>query len=388
MALIDHILEAYREASDPRSLVLGTVVDLQGSGYRRPGARMLIREDGSHVGAISGGCLEKDAARHARAWIEEGPQTVLFDTRSSQFRPLGAYGTGCEGVVHLFLQSLPRRGAQLAPLDTIQRLRSTGKEGVLVTAYESEDALASQLGTVGLISNRDASWAQDFPEPLRERVTEAASACLSDRKTRGLRSRDDGLRMRMLLEYLRPPVDLVVVGTGRDAEALVQVARGMNWRIRVVGADPMKLQRTRFPGAETLALDAPGTDDLELTHHSYVVQMTHNFELDRRLLPRLLESPAAYIGLLGPRRRTARLLSTLHREDSLPGGATAVDDALERLSAPIGLDLGGEDPYEVAIAIIAEIVAAKNERTGGSLSEREGSIHDEHEVIATSEVTE
>ncbi|MGM0555945.1 MAG: XdhC family protein [Myxococcota bacterium] len=382
MALIDQILERYEHGDRDKRAVLGTVVDLRGSGYRRPGARILIDEAGGYVGAISGGCLEKDAARHARTWVEHGPQTVLFDTRASQFHPLGAYGTGCEGVVHLFLQPLPVHSGLLDPLAILSELRDSNDDGVLVTAYDASDAYSGRLGAVAFRTTHDIRWSSRFPEHLRRRVLRAANTCLEDRTTRGLHFEDAPSGLRLLLEYVRPRTELVVIGTGRDAAALVNVARGMNWRIRVVGTDPGALKANAFRQVDTTLVEGGTRADLELTRHSHVIQMTHDFELDTRLLPRVLSSSAAYIGLLGPRRRTARLLADLHATGKLADAQGGVDAVLERVSAPVGLDLGGEDPYEVAVSIIAEVVAHKNGRSGGALSERSGAIHEQHRVIS------
>jgi xanthine/CO dehydrogenase XdhC/CoxF family maturation factor len=382
MAIIDQILRAYREGDD-QFAVLGTVVDLQGSGYRQPGARLLIDDQGCYIGAISGGCLEKDAARHARRWVADGPQTVLFDTRAKQFHPLGAYGTGCEGVVHLFLQALPTPEPSLCPLDFISDVRGSGRDGILVTAYGS-DAYPGTLGTVACASGENVQWSEGFDEHLRPEVIEAIRSGLEDRKTRGVRLDVDGHELQLLVEYLRPPVELVVLGTGRDAAALVEVASSLNWKLRVVGRDPAALRNDAFASVETVLLEEITAEKLAISEHSYVVQMTHDLELDAQLLPHLLDSEAAYLGLLGPRRRTARLLSEIYASGRL-GSHPEIDDVLERLATPVGLDLGGEDPYEVAVSIVAEVVAAKNGRSGGSLSDRQGAIHDPHEIIATRE---
>jgi xanthine/CO dehydrogenase XdhC/CoxF family maturation factor len=376
MALLDQILKAY----DPRRpAVLGTVVDLLGSGYRRPGARILIFDDGGHVGAISGGCLEKDVARNARAWVEDGPMTVLFDTRSNRFEPLGKYGTGCEGVVHLFLQPMPSQPSPsqqgLDPLAQLAELRAAGKDAVLVTAYACTDDDAP-LGCVAVVDGTSQQWADALPHALRPALLQAAEQTLQDQRTAGLELEHEGATWRFLVEYARPPLELVVVGTGADAAALVQVARPLGWRIRVVGTDPLKLDRPGFAGADTVCLtSAAQAAQVEVGRHSYVVQMTHHFEQDARMLPHWLASPAPYVGLLGPKSRTARLMTQLHEDGALPDA-----DQIDKLATPVGLDLGGEDPYEVAVSIVSQIVARKNGRDGGPLSKRNAPIHEPHRV--------
>jgi xanthine/CO dehydrogenase XdhC/CoxF family maturation factor len=386
MALLDQILEAHQRR---RPAVLGTVVDLLGSGYRRPGSRILMFDDGRHVGAISGGCLEKDVARNARAWISDGPQTVLFDTRSNRFEPLGKYGTGCEGVVHLFLQSIVQpmpSGAGLDPLAALAELRGAGKDAVVVTAYAAS-APGADLGCVGVVERDGARWAPSFPRQLRPAVIDAAKRALDEQRTCGLRlpahqvgacgeRGDESGEWHLLIEYARPSLELVVVGTGPDAEALVRVAAPLGWRVRVVGTDPIKLDARRFADAETICLSsASHAAEVTLTPHSYVVQMTHHFEQDARMLPHWLDSPAPYVGLLGPKSRTGRLMAQLYED-----GALTEIDRLDRLATPVGLDLGGDDPYEVALSIVSQIVACKNGRCGGALSQRQGAIHEPHTV--------
>lgn len=373
MALLDDILNAYESGEDA---VLGTVVDLEGSGYRRPGARILIRADGSHIGLISGGCLEKDVARHARAQVADGPKTVTLDTRSNRLQPLGAYGTGCEGVLRVLLQTLPVPAARIDPLEQLARLRETGQPGVLATVYDASGSLTPMLGRAALVTDRDAHWDPELGPDIRGPLLEEAERTLDAQTTRGLRLEVGAATLSVLLEYIAPPVELVVVGDGRDAAALVELAGQMAWRVRVVGVDPLRLEAPRFEGADTVCLENPSeVADLGLHRHSYVVQMTHDFARDARMLPGLLESPAPYVGLLGPKRRTGRLMSTLHERGQLPD-----TDTLDKLAAPVGLDLGGDDPLEVALSIIAQVVAVKNGRRGTPLSERADAIHDRHKI--------
>jgi xanthine dehydrogenase accessory factor len=373
MALLDDILQAYEPG---QSAVLGTVVDLRGSGYRRPGARILIQDDGSHIGLISGGCLERDVARHARAQVAKGPKTVTLDTRSNRFKPLGAYGTGCEGIIRVLLQPLPAPAGRLDPLQRLARLRQDTEHGVLATVYEATGARAPLVGRAALVTDSDACWDPEFGPDLRGTLLEEARRTLERATTRGLRLDVEGGTLSVLLEYVEAPVELVVVGDGRDAAALVDLAAQMDWRVRVVGADALRLDSPRFADADTVYLENPSdVDSLALHRHSFVVQMTHDFERDARMLPGLLDSPAPYVGLLGPKRRTGRLMSTLHERGQLPEISR-----LDKLAAPVGLDLGGDDPHEVALSIISQVVAVKNGRRGAPLSERADAIHDRHQI--------
>jgi xanthine dehydrogenase accessory factor len=168
-------------------------------------------------------------------------------------------------------------------------------------------------------------------------------------------------------------VTLAVFGAGDDAQPIVRMARELGWRVVVADKRPAFATRDRFPGAHRVLAMRPeeALRAIPLTARTAAVCVTHSFADDVALLPALLASPAFYVALLGPRHRTKRLLNELtHR------GAELNDDALRRLRSPAGLDLGSGSPHEIALSIIAEIVAVQNERDGGPLRERTATIHE------------
>lgn len=341
------MIDAYRD--DPDS-VLGTVVDLQGSGYRRPGARILIRRDGSYTGAISGGCLEKDVARHAWNWVENGPETVAFDTRANEFQPAGQYGTGCDGIVKVRL---------VGPGQVLDAQMSA-----IADAYERGVGLVLKHHYAGESSLLESANLSEYESEARER-----------RMSIGVRVVRGAASAEVLFEYVPPPVDLLVFGSGDDVVALADVAEPLGWRVRVASTDPLKL-RERFAGRLTHELaraDAAG--DLPIASHTRVVVMTHAFEFDVEALPGILESDAEWVGILGPKTRTGRVFAEiLERGKRLPEGG------LDKIRSPVGLDIGGEDPWQVAVSIVAQIIADSNDRGGGELSSRNAPIHDPHEI--------
>lgn len=341
---------------------------------------MLIEEDGSYVGAISGGCLERDVVRGAWAFVAQGPATVEFDTRSSAFYPAGPYGTGCEGVVKVLLQELPVKEGELDVLGAIRTAQEGGEPLVVGHIYEGTGKYAESVGATAVWSPRgqhgECLRDERFPTDVLREAEGTASGVFEREGSLGLVVEKGESRAELLLEFIPAPVELLILGAGRDVEALVAVAKPLGWRLRVAALDPLKLNGERFPDVERHLLESPdGVSKLEISPHTRIVVMTHNLAFDTLAMPALLNSAARYVGLLGPKSRAGRVLGNLHEQGLLPGASL-----LEKLVAPAGLDLGGDDPWQVGLSIVAQIAARSNGRAGGDLRARPGPIHRPHEV--------
>lgn len=310
---------------------LATVVAVDGSSYRRPGARMLVPRDGAPVGLISGGCLEEEAARLARATIDSEAPMLLTIDHSAEGDELWGLGLGCRGVVHLFAE--PPTLAR----GTVEMLRAvrTGAEGAhLLTGLD---------GSRRQLSAQEAASLTNGPEPDRPLLLEDA----------------------VLVPFL-PPTHLIVCGAGPDAAPLVAAARRLDWRVTV--ADPRRrlLANARFGDAERCDAEPTEAPDLiGVTRRTAVVIMSHDYTRDAAYLGAFGKRGASYLGVLGPRERTDRLLAEL--------GASEDGTALH---APAGLDIGADGPEEVATAVVAEILATFHGHRGGPLRDREGPIHE------------
>lgn len=387
MKELEDILDVYQRTPANEQVVLGTLVDLRGSGYRRPGARVLMNTSHERVGLISGGCLERDVVRQAWALTEDGPCLALYDTRGDALHPQGPYGTGCDGLVTLLLERLPPFAS---PEDTSRRIDPLREIAALYDAPVGASTLA--MATIYGVASESSSENEDSMEIGARLVLDAEGKTRHDevfpdklvdmilpelKKLTGS-SRSISLHVggyTMLLEVFLPPADLLVFGDGDDVIPLVELAAVMGWRPRLVGKWPARVTRARFPRAHKLHLLEKDTlDEIPVHANTHVLVMTHDFEWDVRLLPALLESDACHIGLLGPRRRTMNLLKTMRERGKLPTPAQ-----LERLETPVGLDLGGDAPEEVALSIISSLVARKHGRSGGKISAQQGTIHDPHE---------
>jgi len=175
----------------------------------------------------------------------------------------------------------------------------------------------------------------------------------------------------VFLEAILPPLRLIVFGAGPDAVPLVDTAKLLGWHVTVIDRRPAYASPPRLPCADEVLISEGLPPGLAITDRHAAVIMTHHYLTDRALLPALLESPARYVGLLGPREKRQRLLRDLQG-----AGFTPSRSQLDRLYAPVGLDIGAETPEEIALSVVAEIAAVVGGRSGGSLRRRPGRIHE------------
>lgn len=313
--------------------VLATLVSVEGSSYRRPGARLLLTAEGERLGSISGGCLEEDVLVRARAVAASGrAELVVYDTSSENDLVWGV-GLGCHGVVQVLLEKLPPRPAWVDTLAAnLEARRPTG----LAVVWRAQAPV--------LLGTRLA--AESPPLPAEAGV---------------------------FRQTVEPPVALVIFGAGDDARPLARLAKEIGWHVTVADPRPAFVTAQRFPeadacvagpAAELVARIAPGPAAL-------AVVMTHHYVHDVPLLRALLARPLAYLGLLGPKKRAEKIAA-----DLVATGFEVTPEMRTRLHAPVGLDLGAETSGEVALAILAEMQAALARRDGRPLRERTRPIHE------------
>jgi xanthine dehydrogenase accessory factor len=360
---------------------LATLVSVEGSSYRRPGARMLVCEGGSSTGTISAGCLESDVIEHAKRVIRDGAaKLVEYDTASTGEEMAWGLGLGCNGVVRVLVEPLDARSVYLAAL---RRSCESGEETAVskvATVYQHSPSRATgetapaEVGSRLIIDERGEVSRVKLNDELASLVEGDLRASRLEEPS-GVRVYEwgDGTT-KVFVETLAPPVSLVVFGAGQDALPVVELARGMGWRTEVVDpqARPASLQRFARADAVTLARPEEVGGSVRVTPRTLALLMSHNYAHDRELLGFLLASPARYIGVMGPRKRTERMLRELAEGD---GEFRLEESDRSRLYAPAGLDIGANSPAEVALSIIAELTAFLAGRGGGMLRERRGSIH-------------
>ena len=333
--------------------VLATVVYVEGSAYRRAGARALLLPDDEVVGVISGGCLEGDLLERARGVRASGEALrVRYDQRGEDDFVWGL-GLGCAGLVDVLLQPITRQ--EPGPLPRLREAAAGAEPGALATVIAREGEVAPPLGALVELSASERS------ELLG----------LGAARTRWREGQ--GFRVELLEEIVAPPVPCFVFGAGPDVVPVVRLAAALGFAVRVVDPRPALPRGDRFSEAlEVLACPPEQAPErLEMTPGSVALVMTHHYLHDKALLGWLLGTPLRYLGVLGPKRRTEDLLRDLRAE-----GLAVSDEALERLHAPAGLDLGADGPAEIALALLAEIQAVIEGRPGGPLRDRKGPIHD------------
>jgi len=350
MKELGQILDRWRERPEG---ILATVVQVKGSSYRRPGARMLILPDGGRIGSVSGGCLEGDLSRKAWWLTEDGrPAVRTYDTTSDD-DAVWEFGLGCNGVIDVLLERLdtPEAAEAMQFLAQVHDRRKTATIATVIRGGPAGARLWLQENGQPAGSLRGSSLAFEI-EPLLRSVT--ASRVVSV----------DGTEI--FIELVQPPQTLVIFGAGHDAVPLVNIAKELGWHVTVADGRPAYANAERFPSANCLHLLLPdrALAGIEITRDAAVVLMTHNYPQDRLLLPYLLSRPLFYLGMLGPRVRTARLFEELGAEPP------------PYVYAPVGLDIGAGSPETIALAIIAEISAALARRSGGLLRDREAPIYD------------
>ena len=320
-------------ASAGRQAALATVVRIEGSSYRRPGAKFLIEDDGRTLGGVSGGCLEADVREIALHVIRTGtPQLLHYDTGADD-QTVWGLGLGCNGSVDIFVQP----ATEPRTLETLREVRQ-----------RLADASAFAMSTVvdGLADvGRSIVIGVDAPDS-RSRMDE------------------DGSR-KVFTEVLNPPPALIVCGAGDDARPLVEYASEAGFAVTVVDHRQAFLAAERFPTAERLLHLRPdgGVDALGVGPRTLVVVKMHSFAHDRDWLKVFLGTSAPYIGLLGPRARADDMLGEL--------GAAAGG----RVFAPVGLNLGADGPEQIAVSIVGELLAVLTRRPAGHLREKRETIH-------------
>ena len=382
MAAVEQLLRAIDAAvGQGEEAVLATVVKVEGSAYRRPGARMLITALGQTEGTISGGCLESEVARTAWWLTESGPALRSYSTADDEEDGDVAvsFGLGCNGKVHILFERIDAPAGRLL-LRGLRALQADGEGRALATLVSPSPGLGQRQ-----LLNHDGGLDGQLPQALQAPVQQALQQALTQRRTSLHRFQQAGGEVQVLVEYLAPARRLVIFGGGHDAQPLVRMAKLLGWHVSVIDSRAHFARGSRFPEADQV-LHGPLSDrfdPLPLLPGAAVAVMTHSLQQDAHWLACALASDAVYIGQLGPRDRTERLL----REMTAERGASS---GLERLYYPIGLDLGGDTPESVAMAILGEMTAVFNGRQGGMLKGRTSSIHDVspthyHQVAADAE---
>ena len=369
MTETEAIIAAWQQASEQKLRgALATVVRVEGSAYRRPGARMFVSENKERTGVLSGGCLEGDVAERALRVIETGePIVVTYDTTSDDDIVWGL-GIGCRGVVQVLIE--PASDFRCAGLmQLLEDCEKNTQRGAVATVIRSEVNPKIDVGARALLftdgtSRSEAGFYRMFCGPA---IVNDLRAAVRNGVSDVSRYETDAVNVEVFIEVIEPQLPLVILGAGDDALPLVSLAKNLGWYTTVVDTRSRPAIVERFAEADEIVLCRAEDvcDRVRLNDRTAVVLMTHNYLQDLELLKTLLNTPLRYLGCLGPRHRTEQMLLEIPDEIAF----------LKQLHAPAGLDIGAETPMEVAFSIVSEIKAVVAGREGGLLRNRRGPIH-------------
>lgn len=353
MKEIRKIIEDYDFNKSFLKCSLVSVVNVNGSSYRRVGARMLVYENGTCLGGISGGCLEGDALKKAQKVIfDNKPQIVRYDTSDPDDHQIGV-SLGCRGIIDVLITPIDVTN----PHNQIEILRSCLDKRdpqVLVTIVD-QFGQEELKGTIKICDERgslDHICNEDFRDAIRRTFKSRQSNIFENEIA------------KVSLQYLEPDIHLIIFGNQYDTYPLIRVAKEIGWKTSIVGV-PQKLNRQSMIEAGQVFNKDENWPDID--PYSAVIIMSHDFNVDTSNLRKVVSSNTGYIGLLGPKVRSEELLENLEMD--------LTDDQIEKIHGPSGLDIGANTPEEIAISIIAEIKARFSDRDGHFLRDRKAPIH-------------
>ena len=312
---------------------LASVVDLDGSSYRRPGVRMSVQSDGKMIGAVSGGCVEKEVLRQAQSVFEtDQPKLMVYD---------GRYRLGCEGILYILIE----------PFDP-------NKE--FYEAFEEQCKSRNSFRISSLYSKEEAN-----------RFKGSSTIHLTRNSFKVDKSSADDDTLNIFEQNIKPGFKLVIVGSEHDAVQLCKYASSTGWEVDVIAPPDDPKSINNFPGAsQYFGIDEQEFGALEFDSQTALMFMTHSYVKDLKYLSAVINKDIPYIGLLGPSKRREKLINEMLERD-----ADISDQFFDRLHGPAGINIGAETPQEIAISILAEILTVIRGQKPISLKDKTGGIH-------------
>ncbi|RZM29959.1 MAG: XdhC/CoxI family protein [Pedobacter sp.] len=379
MKEIKDIIHAYDLAVKAgKRTALATVVHVEGSSYRRPGARMLVTEDGLLTGAISGGCLEGDALRKALMAInEQRNKLVTYDTTDEDDAKFGVQ-LGCNGIVHILFEPI-NASLETHPITLLKKAASERKPSVLVTLFAME-ARDMQPGTSYFLSDtaHEVKGLELLDDATRATVATESNNALESQESLISQYELQDIKLTAFIEVVQPPIALIICGAGNDAIPLVAIANILGWEVTIMDGRQTHATVLRFPNAQSVLVSRSERvlDHIKFDNRTAWVLMTHNYNYDLDVLRQLAQTSCSYIGILGPKKKLHRMF-----DDLTAKGLTIPEQLKSKIYSPVGLDIGAETAEEIALSIAAEIKAVIYGKTALALRDKQASIHDSSERV-------
>jgi len=316
--------EAKRMLAQGSGVAIVVLTHVKGSAYRRPGAKLLIRADGTMLGNVSGGCLEQDLCERARSTIASGESAPVHYQTGSDEDAVWGLGLGCDGELDLMIYPY-NHAHQSQWIDIVLNRMESGPSFALHWPLEKKTGAAPDV--------RDSTGKEMFDS--------------------------------IFVDELIPPPDLFVIGAGDDALPLVKLAAMAGMRVTVLDHRAAHLKPDRFPEAHRCLCVRPeaASSEIQITDESFVIIKNHALEMDKKWARLVDATSAAYIGILGPKKRCVEVRAQM------------TSGSHDRVYGPAGLDIGSEGAEQIAMSIVSEMLAVAAARLPAHLRERQGSIH-------------
>lgn len=362
------IITAYEKAqANKQKSALVTVVQVDGSAYRRPGARMLATETGELTGAISGGCLEGDALRKAQTVIfQQESMLVTYDTTDDDDQKFGI-GLGCNGIIQVLIEPIDFNN-EFNPIELLKRAISDRSECILVTIFSLKNSKSIQIGT-SISWKKDSIFGnyQSLDQPFWRNIHRELTSGTIEKST--ICTYKEQEELHVFYEDIKPAIRILLFGAGNDTIPIAKLANLLGWEVVLIDGRKTHANEARFPTVQRIII-APATEITELLdgdQRTVALLMTHNFEYESNILEYLNTLNLPYIGILGPQKKGLMLLEKL--------GKKGVEFSPAVIYSPIGLDIGSEGSEEIALAVFSEIKAVLSKKDPIFLREKIGPIH-------------
>ncbi|HLK29766.1 MAG TPA: XdhC/CoxI family protein [Puia sp.] len=378
MKEIKNIIHAFDKAmKQGKQTALATVVHVEGSSYRRPGARMLITEDGDLTGAISGGCLEGDALRKALFVLnQQKSMLVTYDTTDEDDAKLGV-GLGCSGIIQVLIEPV-NPDHENNPIALLRSVSSKRQNSILVTLYSLQNRREVQQGTCFVFNEEKIIYKGEKANSPDEQLLRDIKSVLVNKTSAFKNYISEKKDITAFIEFIKPVVSLIIIGAGNDVVPLAQMADVLGWETTVVGGRSSNLKKERFAKACQVLVLKPDEllKEIIIDEQTVFVLMTHNYNHDLAVLKELIKKDIPYIGSLGPKKKLDKMISELKE-----GGIDLTDKQLANIYGPSGLNIGAETPEEIALSILAEIKKVLAGKDGKMLRDNIDVIHSRSETF-------
>ena len=358
--------------AEDRRAAIATIIAVEGSAYRRPGAKMLVDEEGTGQGHITAGCIEDEVLALVESVLEaDEPRIERYDLMEDD--DIWGLGLGCNGIIDVLVE--PISNAYQPLLHAYERRNPVGVISVIDGESENIPLGAKAFYEDGIVTEADST----IPEWLIEVVEEPASQLVEQGKADVVELSVGSNEARVFIDGIHPAPRLLVLGSGHDVGPVLELGKRNGFHVEVAGFRGGVDLAERFPIADATHATKPNAlgESVELDDSTYAVVMSHNFIDDRFAVESLIDAGIPYIGLMGPRKRFEEMLDAFADEDR-----EFEESELAQVYTPIGLDLGAGSPYGIATSIVAEILAVHHDRNPRHLKEREGPIHERASVNA------